>query len=84
MHRSNNGRGVEADRVGQIDEFDHVDPPLATLKPGNPGLRTLQLLGELDLPNASLLALGKDKFNQLFMALVMNRFHPFRICGREF
>jgi hypothetical protein len=40
---------VHAKRTSQVNEFDHIDPPLTTFDPGNGRLRGLEAAGELSL-----------------------------------
>jgi transcriptional regulator with XRE-family HTH domain len=77
LHGGHDGRCVKADRLGQIDELDHIEAPIAALETGNPGLRPLQLLGELDLADIGALALGNYQLDEAFMAFAMNGFHLF-------
>ena len=58
------GRRVEADCLGNVHEFNDVQPPLARFQQGHVGLIAAQFLGYLHLREACCLALFNDELNQ--------------------
>ena len=58
MNHREDPEGIEADGIGQIEEFDHVHPALAALYARNPGLLLAQCVRKFLLPQAMSLALG--------------------------
>jgi transcriptional regulator with XRE-family HTH domain len=77
LHCGNKVRGIEANRLGQFYQLDDIQTPIAALKAGDPGLRSFELLGQLNLPDIGALALGNHQFDQPFMTLAMYGFHLF-------
>jgi hypothetical protein len=77
LHNCNKARRVEADRLRQLNQFDDVETPLAALEAGDPSLGLFELLGQLNLPDSGLFALGRYELNEPLMASTMDGFHSF-------
>jgi hypothetical protein len=73
---------IETERLSPFHQFDDLDQLLASLDVADVVLAALQPLGEVDLPQAALVALLDQKSPQSLMSLRIERAsHPIRLNG---
>lgn len=66
---------AEPDRLGEGQEFDHMERPPPGFHPGNPGLRYAHALGDVDLLQPLGLPLRPKPLGQTLVRFGRNRLH---------
>ena len=68
LQRFHNGLRIELQDLSEFNEFDHIDPPLATLEPSNKGLVLAEPCRKLRLRHARVFACLNEQFDQLIVS----------------
>ena len=66
---------IEAHHPRDLQELDHINPPLAALEAHDPALRLTEPLGDIDLPQTGLLPLRFYQCHQRPVLRGSNRPH---------
>lgn len=75
--RSKGAEGIEADGLGQIEEFDDVNPSIAAFYARDPGLPLPQCTRQPTLAQAMGFSFGDQELDQPLMSFRADGFHSF-------
>jgi hypothetical protein len=75
--RSKGDEGIEANGLGQIEEFDDVNPSIAAFYARDPGLPLPQCASKPTLAQAMSLSFGDQELDQPLMSFRADGFHSF-------